>query len=78
MKQEDETLEHVDLNASERPKTDKELKEEAKAQKKAEAEQPAPKKTQEEDSILGKYLDQSVLKGTTKAEHDAAVRANQE
>ena len=78
MKQEDETREQVDLNASERPKTDKELKEEAKAQKKAEAEQPAPKKTQEEDSILGKYLDQSVLKGTTKAEHDAAVRANQE
>lgn len=78
MKQEDETLEHVDLNASERPKTDKEIKDEEKAQKKAEAEQPAPKKTQEEDSILGKYLDQSVLKGTTKAEHDAAVRANQE
>lgn len=78
MKQEDETLEHVDLNASERPKTDKEIKDEEKAQKKAEAEQPVPKKTQEDDSILGKYLDQSVLKGTTKAEHDAAVRANQE
>lgn len=78
MKQEDETREQVDLNSSERPKTDKELKEEAKAQKKAEAEQPVPKKTQEDDSILGKYLDQSVLKGTTKAEHDAAVRANQE
>ena len=73
MKKDDEAREQVDLNGD-RPKTNKELKDEAKAK---ETEVP-PKKSEAEDSILGKYLDQSVLKGTSKAEHDAAVRANQQ
>jgi len=73
MRQEDETKNQVDLNGD-RPKTNKELKDEAKAK---ETEVP-PKKSEADDSILGKYLDQSVLKGTSKAEHDAAVKANQQ
>ena len=72
-RKDDEAREQVDLNGD-RPKTNKELKDEAKAK---ETEVP-PKKSEADDSILGKYLDQSVLKGTSKAEHDAAVRANAE
>ena len=72
-RKDDEAREQVDLNGD-RPKTNKELKDEAKAK---ETEVP-PKKSEADDSILGKYLDQSVLKGTSKAEHDAAVKANQQ
>ena len=72
-RKDDEAREQVDLNGD-RPKTNKELKDEAKAK---ETEVP-PKKSEADDSILGKYLDQSVLKGTSKAEHDAAVKASQQ
>lgn len=70
MRQEDEARQQVDLNSPEPPKTEKQLEKEAEEAAKA----PAEKASEKDDSILGKYLDQDVLKAATPEEREKAKK----